>query len=69
MCFETIQGATCKASNMFNFPLAYDQDQIGNGGGCEEKLCNAVAAKQGRSAACCPYPCNGNGNGNGNDGR
>jgi hypothetical protein len=69
MCFETNNGASCSANNMFNFPQSLDINKLGNGGGCSKNLCNAVAAKQGRSAACCPYPCgaNGNGNGNGND--
>lgn len=42
---------------MANFPPTLNSAQIGNGGGCEERLCNAVAAKQGKSAACCPFPC------------
>jgi hypothetical protein len=42
---------------MANFPPVLNSAQIGNGGGWEERLCNAVAAKQGKSAACCPFPC------------
>jgi hypothetical protein len=56
-CFATVQGASCSASNMLNWPAALDINQLGNGGGCSENLCNAVAAKQGLSAACCPLPC------------
>jgi hypothetical protein len=56
-CFATVQGATCSASNMLNFPAEFNIAQLGNGGGCQENLCNAVAAKQGLSAACCPLPC------------
>jgi hypothetical protein len=31
---------------MYNFPPLFKEDKIGNGGGREEKLCNARAAKQ-----------------------
>jgi hypothetical protein len=57
MCFLTVQGGSCSASNMLNFPPSLNVNALGNGGGCAENLCNAVAAKQGLSAACCPYPC------------
>jgi hypothetical protein len=56
-CCATVQGASCRAANMLNFPSSLSASRIGNGGGCAENKCNAVAAKMGLSAACCPYPC------------
>lgn len=56
-CFATKGGATCKASNMLNWPSELDINQLGDGGGCAENLCKAVASKQGLSASCCPLPC------------
>jgi hypothetical protein len=53
-CFGTKKGGSCQASNFLNpqpSPLP------GNGGGCQENLCNALAAKNGLNAACCPSGC------------
>lgn len=56
-CFETFNGANCAASNMKNFPPAYNTAYLQGGGGCAEPKCNALASKMGRKAACCPYGC------------
>jgi hypothetical protein len=57
LCFVTKQGASCGASNMHAFPPSLDVSRLGSGGGCGDNKCNAVAAKMGQSAACCPHPC------------
>lgn len=61
-CFATKKGASCaKKDNIIDWPSTYSEAKLGNGGGCAENLCNALAAKQrgddGKpmSAACCPY--------------
>ncbi|WIA13214.1 hypothetical protein OEZ85_006806 [Tetradesmus obliquus] len=56
-CFATKGGANCKANNMYNWPSELDINQLGDGGGCAENLCKAMASKQGLSASCCPLPC------------
>jgi hypothetical protein len=56
MCFATVSGATCKADNMFNFPASLNPGLIGNGGGCQENLCNAVAATAGIIGGLLPLP-------------
>ena len=51
-CILTTAGGSC------NNPLypGYNPPP-GNGGGCQENLCNAFAAKEGVSAGCCPFGC------------
>lgn len=51
-CYPTQNGASCK-----NFLGTPPNPLPGNGGGCEESGCNAVAAKFGYHAACCPSGC------------
>ncbi|GAQ82744.1 hypothetical protein KFL_001220120 [Klebsormidium nitens] len=53
-CFGTYSGGSCAASN---FLSPVPSPLPGNGGGCQENLCNAVAAQNGISAACCPSGC------------
>ncbi|KAF6264337.1 hypothetical protein COO60DRAFT_1457686 [Scenedesmus sp. NREL 46B-D3] len=62
-CFETESGATCSVDNIM-LPPTYNRTLITGGAGCQENNCNAVAAKKGMSAACCPYPCVAPGGGN-----
>lgn len=50
-CFKTNSGASCNDDNLLDpkpVPLP------GNGGGCSENLCQALATKLGYNAACCP---------------
>ena len=52
-CVITQNGASCQANNIvypYNPPPS-------SGGGCQENLCNSVAAQNSFQAGCCPFNC------------